>query len=522
MNELLKTLSDQLKGSGGGSKVVAALVGLAVVAAIGVTAVVSNRPDFQPAFVDLSGSETTNVCKALAEAGIPFRTSHGREPMILIDEDDHTMAYRAAYAAGALDKPLQGIISAPVASGVFMSARERAQIVHRKACEEMEMMLERCEFVLEASVIRSLQDSSGIRALRGGPATASVTLKTIGGQLSRKQGDVVAKLVSRGLGIEEEHLIVSDQEGHCLFDGSAENEDRLATGYQELLTFQQDHDTRVAEDVNSFLAETLGPGKARVTVSSTWGFDRSLTLTNTAGKGEPVSESKIKTSTPVAESSVGGPAGFSSNMPDLGGASTADTAESSTPPPPATTEETTTQYAPSSTHEQRVSQAPILEHLSVALIVDSSIEAAQFESLQTLVKAAVHYDAVRLDTFEAKQVPFLILETADDPEGSGEGGGGGMSPTMEMLLRRGVEIVTALVFIVLLLKSLKGAKSSRSTGPRGSGSRDIGEVGGEEEIDPDLLARVQVEELLRADPDRVGEILSEWAREEQQTTGAAS
>ena len=33
------------------------------------------------------------------------------------------------------------------------------------------------------------------------------------------------------------------------------------------------------------------------------------------------------------------------------------------------------------------------------------------------------------------------------------------------------------------------------------------------EVDPELLAQAQVQELLTSDPKRVGEILSQWARD---------
>ena len=80
----------------------------------------------------------------------------------------------------------------------------------------------------------------------------------------------------------------------------------------------------------------------------------------------------------------------------------------------------------------------------------------------------------------------------------------------DLLLRRGVEIALALVFVVLLLKSLK---SSGKAALRVHAPTDRVE----DELDPELLARARVEELLKSDPDRVGDILSSWARDEQLT-----
>ena len=83
--------------------------------------------------------------------------------------------------------------------------------------------------------------------------------------------------------------------------------------------------------------------------------------------------------------------------------------------------------------------------------------------------------------------------------------------TMEMLMTRGVEIVAALGFVVVLLLSLKAPKKAPSNpttiGPDGE------EEFGLDEPDPSLLARAQIEELVKTDPRRVGEILSAWASE---------
>jgi hypothetical protein len=96
---------------------------------------------------------------------------------------------------------------------------------------------------------------------------------------------------------------------------------------------------------------------------------------------------------------------------------------------------------------------------------------------------------------------------------------------LEMLLERGVEIASALVFLFLLITSLKGSKKggaaapstvsgARSSGGGGGGSSGgSGGESGDASVDPEVLARAQIEELVRTDPRRVGEILSRWIDE---------
>ena len=61
MNDLLNNFVEQLKGSSGGTKVVAVLVGCAMLTIAGLAAVVSSRPDYQLAFSGLSDHELPRV-----------------------------------------------------------------------------------------------------------------------------------------------------------------------------------------------------------------------------------------------------------------------------------------------------------------------------------------------------------------------------------------------------------------------------------------------------------------------------
>ena len=69
------------------------------------------------------------------------------------------------------------------------------------------------------------------------------------------------------------------------------------------------------------------------------------------------------------------------------------------------------------------------------------------------------------------------------------------------------------------MRSLKKGKSAKQqeAEAKAKAEAEAAEAAEEEpevEIDPEVLARRQVEELLESDPEKVGEILSSWAREE--------
>ncbi|MEW6073130.1 MAG: flagellar M-ring protein FliF C-terminal domain-containing protein [Planctomycetota bacterium] len=509
MNDLLRTLFGQLKGASGGTKAVAVLVGLAIVAAIGLTALVANRPYMQILRTGLTDHELAQVGSALGAAGIPFDASQPPGPFTLfVDEDDRYRALAEIYRAGALDKPLPGIGSDGGIGNVFDSAQQRTLKSWKKRWEEMEQMLLTLDFVLGAKVSTSLPNGSTLGRLQDESLTASVTLQVRGQALTAQQCATVAMLVSRGFGIDREKIVVSDQDGTLLFDGMAEIEDDLHAPLRDLAAHEERWEKMKTTEVNAMLAEVLGPRKAVVRLDSTWDLDQSVTREDLVSKGATISETTSSTETPIGENAAGGPAGFAANMPGADETGTGGDVPPAEPPAPpvAKSTDSETKSSPSTTSTEEIQNKYVLSRLSIALFVDESVPNPA--AIRDLVANAVGYDADRDADFQPVVGPIHVPEVAENADEAADLSPGPMA-LVERYLPRGVEILTALVFIFLLLKSLKGAAaSSRAAASRAAAGA------AEQKIDPELLARAQVEELLRADPDRVGEILSAWAREE--------
>ena len=541
MSDLLSTILRELKQATGATKALVALVAAVVVGMIGVAAVVSNRPDFQPAFSGLSAAEMSAVTRALSEAGIAFEVSQPPQPfLVFVDKGDRADAMAAAYGAGALDKPIGGILADQGAASIFLGNEERQQAVRKREWQETEGMLETLDFVISARVRTSPRDPRQLLGRPSAPTTASVTLQLRHhSQMDDEQADVVAKLVSRGLGVDPMNIVISDQAG-TLYDGSGQ--DKNEQMLDDHLDYKRTYDEETRSRVNDALLSVLGPDKAFVLIDSQWDFDQSVTRTETTAKGQVVSEETVKTEQPLLSnnSGPGGVTGLSSNTAPgevntgSGDPSASGGTAQAADPPVSTSEETSKTYMPSRTLSERVQNAPLLTRLSVALFVDESVDDTQLEKLKSLVSSSVGLDSQRNDILTAERLPFLVPEVA---EGDGEGADATAAeapaepnPLMETLLTRGVEIVSAVVFLLFLMKSLKTAKkaSDAASAPplvtRVAPDGTITEVPADQEpeIDPELLARVQVEKLLESDPDKVGEILSSWARGEDAETGAAA
>jgi flagellar biosynthesis/type III secretory pathway M-ring protein FliF/YscJ len=161
-------------------------------------------------------------------------------------------------------------------------------------------------------------------------------------------------------------------------------------------------------------------------------------------------------------------------------------------------------------------------------VFDESIPAESSEALDKMVKAAVgfvpdrdEYQSLRIALAsvsrdeEGNPLPVELPEPIEEP-----------NQYVELLLTHGVEVLAGLAFVLILLKTLRGAGSSG--GSQSQKAREVAEAEAavalaERElaaVDPALLARLQVEELVRSEPERVSEILAQWAADELASAGA--
>ena len=516
MNELLEKLLAGLKGTSGGTRVIVALVGISLAAIVGLAAVVSNRPHFELAFSGLTDHEMALVCRALSDAGIPFEQSQPPGPFtVYVDEAERSSAYMAAYSAGALDKPLEGILSEGGVSTVFNSSEERAQSVRKREWQEMENMLEELDFVAGARVRTSSIETSPLSGGAANVPTASVTLRLAGkGDLARAQAETVATLVSRGLGVAKSDLVISDQSGRSLYDGTADQGD--SHDVKDMLAHQAEHDRRLAQEASGVLEQILGPNKARVSVTSVWDYSQTTSHNETIDKkGTIVEETKTTSEKPVGSGGTQ-TAGLSANTLDVDSPASPAPGSVAAEPLLEKTSEEKKHYTPSVLREERVRYVPELKRLSVALFLDESVQ-EQAAKLEGAIKAAVGFDEERRDEFSSVVLPFVAAPDPVADPAAEKAVPAEPNPLLETLLRRGVEIVSAVVFLVLLLKTLKGTRPARPSAASAAGA--TGAPGtADEGIDAELLARAQIDELLKSDPARVGEILSRWVREEPVAT----
>jgi flagellar biosynthesis/type III secretory pathway M-ring protein FliF/YscJ len=526
MNDALRKLFEQVREASLATKATFAALLLGALGVAGLAVAWSNRPQYEILWQDLSDSQFAAVAAALAEAGIDFQASNPPGPFVVYaDKSKLAAARRAMFQSSALSSVEGGILTE---GSVFMSSGEREQAKRKREWAEMEQMLETLDFVRAARVKTHEEAQRGFGARP--EITGSVTLTlTAGHELERDQARTVAKLVRFGLGIESDKLVITNQLGSAAFDG-----EDLANGGSEWSELAEREEQRLERKANSLLADVLGPGRARVAVRTEWDQSQATTvaaLTDPKQRATVYEESRTSSTPQYGPVGVGGFAGSAGNLIDPATQSTSGSGSvdlrSSTAAAPQTqvaeTNDSRAEYEPSKTVTQTVRNSPELARISVSLFLDASLE-NQREMLERAVKAAVGFVDSR-DNFESALTEFYSEPAVEGAEPGGETPGGeavaldgGPDPMVELLLTRGVEIVSALGFVILLFVSLRGARSARTADVGGDGAGAATRSGSgpevpDEEIDPELLAIRQVEQLLESDPERVGRILSSWARE---------
>ncbi|QDU86489.1 Flagellar M-ring protein [Planctomycetes bacterium Pla163] len=548
MKNALATIWEQISSMSAAARATVLTVVLGVAVAAGVAVHFASQPHYVMLVSGLDDTTAARVGEALAGANVEWRSSQPPGPFVIyVDESQKTMALNAVASAGAMKPMSGGILTDPGGlSSLLLGSQEREQIMRKRIWEEMQRMLELLDFVVAAKVQTLVPEA---RVFGRQPAlTASVTLVTDGGlDLTREQARTVARLVRFGLGIEEQNLVIADDSGKSIYDG---NDLSGRDGADDWLAAGESSDRRLEAKAVSILEDILGPGLARVAVRSEWDFSTSRTLADTAGPeaAQLVSERSTTTTDPRFSNDLGvggGVAGSSGNLnnPSEGfgtnsqgvvDARSPQNVASSSEPAIAKTSQQDKRYVPSRTLRATEQRTPKLERLSIALYLDASLDANSVAAIQETVKATVGFSQERGDLFQIAQIPFLKSDGADGVEGSSEAPAK-LDPLMELLIDRGVEIVLAVVFMFLILKSARGASKSRKQRERELAAireREAAEREAEAEQrkqdaeleaqrlrdleeDPIHQSRRRVSDLVGEEPDKVADLLTAWVRDER-------
>jgi flagellar M-ring protein FliF len=366
------------------------------------------RPDLVPLFTEMEAKDAGEVSAKLKEMKITHEIG-GNGNSILVPAKD---VYRIR-----LDLASQGLPRGNKGFEIFEQSKFGATEFQNKVNlvqalqGELARTIEQLSEVEKARVHIVLSEDS-LYKKNEKPATASIMLKLRNGaQLSKEQVKGIVNLVAHSIqGLKPENVTVVDQLARVL---NEENDPNGVSGANVTLT--QIEMTKKVQDslqknVQSLLEQVLGPNKAAARVNVELSFDQ---RTVDRQVFEPVVDDKgiIRSSQEMNENykgsapnTPGGVPGTTTNVP---GYVTANTNQSNYEK-----KEVIRNYEINETKEKVVATPGSIKRLTVAVLVDASVNKAQQDSLLKTVSSAIGVNNARGDTVSVESITFNT-EAAD-------------------------------------------------------------------------------------------------------------
>jgi len=503
MKELLVTLWERLKTSSGPTRVVIGAGVVLILALAGIASYRAANPHMVVLRSGLDDADLSAATSALSAAQIRFDTTLPPGPYTLfVPQGDKYSAMNALAAGNAFGGPAKGIPANAESGSVFDDHATRLQRLQKRDWEDLEVQLEEIAYVQSARVRIAGPPPSDFLRDRRSPSVA-VVLTLRGGYVpSSTERQALASIVRGASGAPLENITISDGHGEVLFDGSRDQALDNVVRFEEEVARAR---TRRAQD---YLNGLFGPGMALVSVAAEYDHERTETVAE-ALDPKPVKMHVVErtSSTPV-DPPVGGPAGTVSNIDPSDGSSAPTEREL------AETKDEETSYASGRNTTHRLKDAPTLKRLTVTLALHESL-AQHLQAATEAVKEIVGFTEER-DHFSTAALPLASVQV--DEQGNpikpvAEPAPTAPNRTLTLLMERGVEILAAVAFLFVLLRSLKKGVTAPPQ-PRAesrSTASVLSDLIPEEEIDMEMLARKHVESLVEEDPEKVAALLSRWA-----------
>jgi flagellar M-ring protein FliF len=273
---------------------------------------------------------------------------------------------------------------------------------------------------LEGEVARTLSGVEGVQSptvrlvlpqddLFQDEATAATAAVMLGNPSDTLQPGAVrgmAQVVASSVkGLKSENVTITDSSGQVLWPSDEAGGSTSGGGSKQ--SAEARYARQMESSLNSMLAATLGPNKATVKVNADLNADDTTEKElKYAAKGTPVEQTEETEELEGGAATTGGTAGTGANVPTYSAGAGGANGNSNY-----NREKTETKYGVNKTITETKIAKGAINKLNVALMVDKSVPAADFASLEQAVSAAAGIDQARGDTFQAAQMAFPKAET---------------------------------------------------------------------------------------------------------------
>lgn len=491
-------------------KIVLAAGALAVVIVLFVLFRIATAPSFTTLLSGLEPKQTSEVTAALDQRGIPWELQNngtalavprGQTAQARIALADSGVPASTQDGYEILDKQKMG------------TSNFQQQINYQRAKEgEIAKTIGEIDGVSGAQVQLVLPDPEAqLFSDNVSPATAAVLLS---GTSSLDEGQVrgIAQLVANSVpGLRTDKVTITDGSGTPLWPTATSGG---TSGLLAKQAAEARYNQQAAATIGAMLARTVGPDKVQVQVKADLDANEATQDRLVYGRdGTPLVRSEETERLEGRGAPVGGLVGTAGNTPPAYAAQGAGESRYERTKDDETLgvnkTRTTTRIAPGSVNRQQV-----------AVLVDDSVPAAMLPQIRAAVMSAAGIDTERGDRITLGQIPFTELESpaASSPVGDIWG-----------YARYALLGMAALLFLALLARQLRKRESEALAGEP-TWLREIESPRALSELErfqepvaptrvlplrsPENPARMQVEELVERDPERVAQHVRAWIQED--------
>lgn len=473
----------------------------------------ASAPSYTTLETGLDPAQTGKVTAALDTKGIGWQLQNNGTAIAV--DSGKTAQARIALASAGLPGTAQPGYELLDRQSLGTSDFQQ-QIDYQRALEgEIAKTIEQVDGVSGAQVQLVLPDREAqLFSSQTSPATAAVLLD---GATALDPGSIrgIAQLVANSVpGLQTDKVTITDGSGQMLWptsgvDGSGDGGGLLAKQAAEAR-----YDAAMASALTAMLTRTLGPDKAQVQVHADLDANEATQDQLVYGtRGVPLQAQRETETLRGGGGGAGGAAGTGANVPSFaqtGAGGRSDYRRNSTDETLGVDKTVThTRIAPGAINSQQVS-----------VLLDSSVPASAIPQIRAAIASAAGIVARRGDVLSVGQVAFARPPTAPAPSPVATFG------AYVKYLFLGLAVLGFLLFVTRQLKrreseTLAGEPTWLSEIEAPRTLRELERLEGEDQPTqvrplrtPEQAARLQVEDLVTRDPDRVAQQVRAWMAED--------
>ncbi len=468
-------------------------------------------PSYATLQTGLDPAQTGKITSTLSTQGIAYQLQNNGTALAV--QSDKTAQARVALAtAGLLGNSQPGF--SLMDKQQLGQSNFQQQVTYERALEgQLAQTIETIDGVSSAQVNLVLPNAQDqLFSDQQQPSTASVLLS---GSSTLQSSSVrgIAQLVSSSVpGLQASKVTITGSDGSLLWPtGNGAGGDSGGLPAQQAAN--QRYDSATAAAVNAMLVQTLGAGKAQVTVNGD--VDANQATSNSliyAKKGVPLTQQKSVETLKGAGAGAGGTAGAAGNIPAYAGASGSGGGANSN----YKNQTTNTQYGVNKTITHSVIAPGAVKHQSVSVLIDKSVPAASIPAIKSAVANAVGLQPKRGDAISVAQLAFAPTKAA--PVAAAPS-------SMLKYAKYGVLGLASLLFLAFAGRMLRRREREPFAGqptwlreleaPRTLASLEQPAPTEVAALQPAVnVARRQVEDLVQRDPERVAAQVRAWMAED--------